>query len=195
MKQKSKVNEAGRCLYEQLLGPQWDDLPAEARALHNPLAPVERRGSFTVRHSSSRVARLLIRLMRLPRAGTDLPTELTITPRHGGEIWRRRFGSDDLVTRQRPARHGFLAERLGMIELWLGLEVAAGALSYRTVRGTLVVGRWRPGLPRWLCPRVDGRETSDAGGVVRVEVQLSFPPVGMLMSYTGGVCLERRETA
>lgn len=186
-----------RCLYEQLLGSRWNQLSKAVRALHDPESQVERRGSFTIRHGPRRLARLLVRLMRLPRAGTDIPTELTIEPRGRGERWRRRFGDDDLVTWQRPAGpDGGLAERLGVIECSLGLEVTAGGLSYLQTRAALVVGPWRPPLPRWLSPCVEATEKPDAeGDFVHVEVQLSFPPLGVLISYSGDVRVDRKATA
>lgn len=193
---KSIIKEADRCLFERLLGSRWNELSKPVRALHDPDAQVQRRGSFTICHGTHRLARLIVRLMRLPREGTDVPTELMIEPRGRGERWHRRFGDDDLVTWLRPAGpNGCLAERLGIIECLLGLDVAAGGVSYRTIQAALVIGPWRRRLPRWLSPCVDGSETPGPGDLVHVKVQLSLPPVGVLMSYTGDVRVDRKEPA
>ena len=89
-----------------------------------------------------------------------------------------------------------VAERLGIIECFLGLEVTGGGLSYLQTRAALVVGPWRPPLPSWLSPRVEATETPVAeGDLVHVEVQLSLPPLGVLMSYIGDVRVDRKATA
>ena len=77
---KSIIKEADRCLFERLLGSRWNELSKPVRALHDPDAQVQRRGSFTICHGTHRLARLIVRLMRLPREGTDVPGELgTVT--------------------------------------------------------------------------------------------------------------------
>jgi hypothetical protein len=113
-----------------------------------------------------------------------------VTPDASGETWNRRFGNDELVTRQWEER-GLLAERFGSIELLFRLVVSEGRLLFHQVGARMRVGRARIRLPRWCAPRVSACVWED--GRMRVSVEVHGPAVGLLCHYEG--TLARKETA
>ncbi len=177
-------------LYPRIVGDRWRELPEQLRrCFETPLnAEMRASGHFRVRWGDRALACWLARLLGLPRAGERVEVELTVTSDAEGETWRRRFGSDELVTRQWEER-GLLTERAGSLELGFRLSVSNGRLVFQQEAARLNVGGARISLPRWLAPRVSGYAWEH--GEMQVSVEVSFPGVGLLCRYEGG--LERRE--
>jgi len=178
-------------LYPRIVGDRWRELPERLRQCFEvPSVNGEMRasGHFRVRWGDRAPARWLARLGGLPRTGERVEVELTVTSDAEGETWRRRFGSDELVTRQWEER-GLLTERVGSLELRFRLSVSQGRLFFEQEGAGLKLGGARISLPRWLSPRVSGCAWEH--GEMQVSVEVSFPGVGLLCRYEGG--LERRE--
>jgi hypothetical protein len=154
-------------LYERLVGDGWDALDEPVRRLH---LCARGEGVFAVRRGEGRAARAVARLMGLPRGGEAVPLRLSVEPHGGGERWRRTFAGQDFVTEQSEHAARLLAER-----------------TFFRVRGL------RVGLPRLLAPRVEAWERADEGGGVRVEVRVTAPLCGPLISYEGLVRLKEAE--
>jgi Domain of unknown function (DUF4166) len=149
-------------------------------------------GTFCVRRGATLAARLLARLMRLPRAGARVPVRLVVTRAGRVERWHRTFAGRDFITYQRRTSEGLLAERAGLFELLFSLEERGGVRRYRQVGFALRLGRLRAGLPRRLWPLVSARERVSADGTrLRASVRVSVPLVGLLLAYGGSVELER----
>ena len=92
----------------------------------------------------------IIRLMKLPAAGTALPVGLEVVERGPELVWTRRIGKSLLRTRQR-ARGSRLVERSGFGRISFDLAVHDGALLYRQT--SLHIAGLR--LPSSLSPRVE----------------------------------------
>ena len=107
------------------------------------------------------------------------------TDGNGGEIWRREFGANRLVTEQQ-AVDGYLAESFGLVWLLFRLSVEDGALVYRQVRAWLQWGPVRVPLAAGLAPRVTARESGSDDGT-RVFVEVKLPGVGPLITYQGDI--------
>ena len=179
-------------LYPRLLGESWAELHPAVRRAHLESGPIRGTGSFQIGLGRTGWARLLARLLRLPPAAQDLATRLSVTRSLDEEIWSRTFGEHRVVTRQREASGGLLAERFGILELRLRLSVVEGGLDYRQVGAALRLGVLGLPLPRWMAPRVTARERP-AGADSRstqVEVQVALPAVGDLISYSGCLVCE-----
>lgn len=176
-------------LYPRILGERWRELPEQVRRALEVTDEMRASGRFQVRWSDRARARWLARLGGLPRAGENVDVELTVTSDLEGETWRRRFGADELLTRQWEER-GLLIERAGVLELSFRLSVSTGRLSFHQEGARLNVLGTRVPLPRWLAPRVAASAWED--GSMQVSVELSFPWVGVLCSYQGGI--ERMES-
>lgn len=174
-------------LYERLVGDGWEALDEPVRRLH---LCARGAGVFAVRRGEGRVARIVARLLGLPRGGEAVPLLLSVEPHGGGERWRRTFGGRDFVTEQSERAARLLAERTGPFELLFRLNVEGGALAYRREGAALRVGGLRVRLPRLLAPRVEAWERADEGGGVRVSVCVTAPLVGLLIKYEGLVRME-----
>jgi hypothetical protein len=173
-------------LYARLLGPAWHGLGEAVRRLHQGGAAVRAAGVFRVGRGASGPARLLARLAGLPAAGEAVDVRLTVVPRRGGEEWRRTFAGRPLVSRQRAAPDGLLAEGMGPLELWFRLEAAGGALHYHTQAASLLLGPLRIPLPARLAPRVSAweRPLGDPRRLA-VGVEVRLPTGELLVSYEG----------
>jgi hypothetical protein len=173
-------------LYERLVGDGWGELDEPVRRLH---LRARGAGVFAVRRGEGRLARLVARLLGLPRSGEAVPLLLCVEPHAGGERWRRNFAGSEFVTEQSGHEGALLLERTGPFELRFRLKVEGGALSYRQEDAALRVKSLRVKLPRLLAPRVEARERADEGGV-RVTVRVTSPLTGPLIRYEGVVRTE-----
>jgi Domain of unknown function (DUF4166) len=118
-------------------------------------------------HGSHGLTRLLVALMKLPRAGERLPVDLQVTfderraQRRGSPdvLWRRRIGPTALRTRQ-FAEGGRLVEDSWPGRAVFSLSVSGGRLLYDHV-SLKCLGI---PLPAWLSPRVRACVSPDATG-------------------------------
>lgn len=186
----AQTNEAARAgLYERLVGKGWGELDEPVRRLH---LCARGEGTFAVRRGGGRLARVVARLLGLPRGGEAVPLRLSVEPHAGGERWRRNFAGREFVTEQGEHAAGLMAERTGPFELLFRLTAERGALAYVQEGAALRVKSLRVRLPRLLAPRVEAWERADEGGV-RVSVHVTSPLTGPLISYEGLVRLKEDE--
>jgi Domain of unknown function (DUF4166) len=151
---------------------------------------VRGHGVLRVGHGDSRAARVFAGLLRLPAAGDAVATTLVVTPMEGGERWHRTFGTRALDTRQYPARDGGVAERFGPFELRFRLESSGGGTLYRQTGTALVLGPARLRLPGWCAPRVVAREDPAGERCVRIDVRVSLPAIGPVLTYAGTIHMD-----
>lgn len=180
------IAAASAGLYERLVGEGWGGLDEPVRRLH---LRARGAGVFAVRRGEGRFARVVARLLGLPRSGEGVPLLLSVEPHAGGERWRRNFAGREFVTEQSEHAGPLLLERAGPFELLFRLTVEGGALAYVQEGAALRVRSLRVRLPRLLAPSVEARERADAGGV-RVSVRVTTPLAGLLIRYEGTVGTE-----
>lgn len=167
-------------LYQRVLGAKFDELHPVLRRFHSS-SRGGGQGRFRVTHFPGRLRTLLIRLMRLPAAGDNVPVELVVTPHGTGELWARHFPGWPFVTIQTAGR-GLLLERDGPIAFGFALDVVAGGMTF-TTREFRVLG---VPLPSWAAPSVSAVVVPNEAGWT-VTVRMSVPIVGSLMEYHGEV--------
>jgi hypothetical protein len=168
-----------------LLGDSWTDLAASVRRLHAAPVPVKATGVFRVRWGDNWLARVLARLARLPAEAEAAEVHLVVTQRGAIEEWRRSFASRPMVSWQSARPDGLLAERMGLTEMRLRLQVVDKTLTYQTEGLALCLGpRWRLPLPNWLGPSVRAREELTGEGL-HVFVEVRLPLLGRLIGYDG----------
>ncbi|MDH2426882.1 DUF4166 domain-containing protein [Sphaerisporangium sp. TRM90804] len=165
-------------------------------------------GSLTVRRGRGLLARLACAALRLPRAGERLPARVTVHRRAGTqparaaaardapgpapvvETWVRHIGPHRLTTTQvRAGEHG--RERHGPLELRTRTAATGAEVTVTQEQALLGAGRWSLRLPARLAPRVAARAWLDpADAALRpprfhIEVRVTAPVAGMLLSYSG----------
>ena len=175
-------------LYAQLLGAAWPQVAAPVRCAHDGRSTVH--GRLRIGHGRNRSARLLARLLRLPRASAAAETRLVVTSEARGEQWRRTFDGRRIDTRQFGCDGCVLAERIGVLEFRFRLEPADGSLVFRQVAAAIVFGRFRVGLPEAWAPRIEAREDPAGAGRMGVHVRVTLPAVGPVLTYDGTVGIE-----
>lgn len=169
-------------LYATLAGAVWDELPGAFRAVHGP---GEARGRLDVSRSPARAARALAWLCGLPREGRGTELALRVEQDGPAQVWRRRFGATEIVTRQR-ARAGLLCEQFGLLELGFRLVATRQGLRFDQRAATLVLGPLRLPWPRWLAPRI-AAEVRPLDSGAAVDVQVRAPLFGLILRYAGQV--------
>jgi hypothetical protein len=172
---------AGVPLYRRVLGPTWDRLPEPVRALHDLSEPRRFEGRAEVRRGRGLLVGLVAALFGFPRAGTDVPVTVDLTPVAGREVWRRTFAGRSFRSVQRQSgTPGVIAERFGPFVFRLGLVLDGGRLRLEP-RGWSMLGL---PLPAGLSPFGDSHEGAEDGRF-RFHVEIRLPVIGLVVSYRG----------
>jgi hypothetical protein len=176
-------------LYGQVLGPAFNHLAPALRRLHG----CEQRsfsGTLAVRTGAHPLARLSLRLARLPNAHVDALCHLCLLPSRRGERWQRYIGPWKFITHQRLAgnhrRHEGekeIWERFGAITLRLRLRMKGQSLCIRSV-GTRILGI---PVPRSFGIRVVAYEEPIDNHSFYCNVRAYLPGVGTLLQYRGAL--------
>ena len=148
------------------------------------------RGRVCVSHGRRVLARVLARLLRLPRASAAADTRLIITALAASERWERTFDGRRFGTRQWVAEEGDLVERFGLLEFRFRLEVSDRGLSYVQRQVLFRLARIRLPIPRSLAPRVQAREEPAGVHSIAIDVKVMLPCGGLLIGYEGVVDIE-----
>lgn len=177
-------------LYEQLLGESWKSLPEALRRAHGGTTVMRLRGVFDLQVGAPLGARLLQRLLGLPRRPGSVPATLEVRPAPDGEVWRREIGTWRLTTVLRLCR-GRLCEQVGPLEFELELELADLCLRYRQRGLRLRVPGGRIPVPDAVALRVEATEQeADDPNMMQVSVRLTAPHGGLLLAYSGTLQVE-----
>jgi Domain of unknown function (DUF4166) len=178
-------------LYEKLLGANLAQLAAPIRRLHSADPQVFAHGRLRVARAAAVRARLIAWALRLPPANDAASATLAIVANADGERWLRRFERRRLDTRQ-FVDGAVLVERFGLLELRFAVEPCAGGLAFRQLGASLRAGSFRLPLPRACAPVVDARERPAGDECVAVDVRVTMPWAGMVLSYRGEMRIEVR---
>ena len=170
-------------LYRRILGPAFDRLPAEIRAMHGAEPRFVARGRAEVERGRGPLSWIAGALVGFPKAAADVPLEVVFARDGGREIWRRSFAGRSFSSIQEAgrgkARH-LLVERFGLARFDLALVVAGGRLS-------LVPRRWSVlgvPLPLALAPAGPAFEAAE-GGRFRFHVEIGHRLFGLIVRYRG----------
>jgi hypothetical protein len=178
--------EHGPTILETAVGDAaFGALPEPLRAFHGPDGHPVWHGRANVANGTSPVARLLRRIIGLPKAGDNIPVTVSvdrlISENGGTEIWTRNFGGVRFSSHLRLDGQSRLCERFGPVAFHLGAEAKQERVSLPVVSARFL----GIPLPRMLLPRSDAMEEMDAEGRFRFDVKLTLPVFGMLVHYSG----------
>jgi hypothetical protein len=165
-------------LFEQLLGPAFDTLPAPVRALHAAQGKRRHQGEVEVARGSGWLSRCIAAATHLPPAVAG-PLSVDIDASPAEEHWTRRIGGRAMPSRL--WREGdVLCERLGLATFGFRLDVVGQAIEWRVVRvrvfGVALPARWFTGV---------GARESAEGDRYRFDVWAALPLAGVLVHYRG----------
>jgi len=182
-----RIAERG-AIYARAIGPAFDTLPAEIRALHETPGRSIWRGEAVTEGAAGPLAALAARVVGFPKGQTACPAEVEIDADGDRSVWRRRIGGHAFASvLSAPREGGRVNERFGPLSMDLRLIPEAGRLVY-------VVEGWRMGrmpLPRALAPSTRAHEEVDAQGRFAFDVEISAPLMGRLVRYRGWLVRER----
>jgi hypothetical protein len=182
--QENRIPDA---LYTRLLGTAWSEIDTALRRMHCNGGPVRAAGVFRISHGTSLWAKFLLLFLRLPPPTSAAQVELVIRPEGQSETWLRVFDGKPVVTIQREAAHGLLAERFGALEFQFRVRFAGHTIHYEQVGVILCLALpllARVPLPSWASPHVSAWETVGESEVETcVSVEVSAPLAGLLFSY------------
>jgi hypothetical protein len=172
-------------LFPRVLGPAFAGLPREVRSSHDHAGPRRWQGRAEVRRGRGWLARLAATVFRFPPPAADVAVEVVKRPSGTAEVWDRRFGDWHFRSVLRaepiaPAAGLAMTERFGAFTFRLGLNAADGALHFPVVAGRA----FGVPLPRRLLPKVEARETAEAGRM-RFDVAMHTPFGGLIVHYRG----------
>ena len=170
-------------LYRDLLGDAFDALPPVLRAMHEPGDGLVAEGTATVRRGDTLAARLVARLLGMPRAGDAVPLVVAFSALPGREVWRRDFDGRVIETVQRIVAGGgatLLEERLGLVSWRFAVRAEADSLEF-ALRGASLLGI---PLPAVLRPTIRARE-SVRDGRFHFDAEVRLPLLGRLIEYSG----------
>lgn len=184
-----------RSLYRRLLGPAADQLDDRVADLHCSTRDVRATGHLRVRRGPTVAARLVAALLRLPRAGPQVPTHLSIIRRPAGEHWTRVFGDNSPVCSwQRADSRGRLVERFGPLRLTFLLDADGCTLRFHQQDCQVVAGLRLP-MPTALAPQVDATvRPGPARDQVSVSVRITCALTGPLLTYAGVMSIEENRS-
>jgi hypothetical protein len=167
-------------LFQTALGPDWERLPPEQRAMHEVFGVSRSDGQSKVIRGRSVLSRIIGALFRFPPAGDAVPLTVTMERRGSDEIWVRKFGNRSFRSRLSSDREGALFERFGPFTFRLALPIGENGLEMPVTDG------WCLGvpIPKALLPRSDTLEYVK-DGLFHFDVALSAPLVGDIVRYQG----------
>ena len=172
-----EIAEAGP-LYRRIMGPRFDALPEQVRAMHEVHGDAGAAGTGHVARGRPWAARLIGRVMGFPAAGS-YPVHVDFAERGGRERWTRHFGPYRFSSELR-AWSDLAAERFGPLRFGFDLPSDSDGLR-------MELRRWSAfgvPLPLFLAPRIVAREWQEDESF-RFDVAVAMPLVGEVVHYSG----------
>ena len=179
-----REDSAARALYPKMLADRFVHLPAQIQKLHNPGARRVWRGRADVTRAPGRLARVIAALFGLPRAGRDVPVEVTLaTDAEGRETWTRDFAGLRMRSRQQAGRGRdahLIVERFGPVAVSLAVVIRGDGLAFIPRRCRL----FGIPLPQRFVPTGECHEYAE-GGRFHFHVEIDLAWVGRVVAYHG----------
>ena len=177
-------------LYVRVIGDAWTQIAEPIRRVHTSHSIIRASGRLRVEDGRPFLARMLARMLRLPRPTAAAETQLMVTVGPECEHWRRTFNGRHLKTRQYESNTSELAEQFGVLEFRFRLDASGGNLLYVQQEAAVLVGPVRLRIPAAWAPRVEAREDPAGPTRIKVAVRVVLPGIGQLIAYDGFVDIE-----
>ena len=177
-------------LYVRVIGDAWTQIAEPIRRVHASHSISRASGRLRVEDGRHFLARMLARMLRLPRPTAEAETELMVTVGPECEHWQRTFNGRHLKTRQYESNTSELAEQFGVLEFRFRLDASGGNLLYVQREAAVLFGPVRLRIPAAWAPRVEAREDPAGPTRIKVAVRVVLPGIGQLIAYDGFVDIE-----
>ncbi len=169
--------------FSEVLGADYDKLPAIVRRMHDPESAGSWRGRARVSRGRSLIARAMAQAFGLPSEGEEVAISITVSHLDGVERLERNYGgrifATDFAVSPR-ARPKMIEERIGLTRFQMGLSVADGALRY-----DLLEASWLGVPATWLYDTGDVASERSDGRRYLFEVEVGLARLGRLVAYSG----------
>lgn len=169
-------------LFQTALGAHWDQLSAEAKALHSVHDVARFSGTARVDRGTDRLARLVALIFGFPPAAETVPLTVTKTVTAQGELWERDFAGQTFRSLLHPSPEPLhVRERFGPFNFELALIFKSRRMHLDVQRG------WFLGVPMpgWALPKSEASEFVE-DGKFNFDVALSLPIFGsLIVRYRG----------
>jgi hypothetical protein len=177
-------------LYMRVIGDAWTQIAEPIRHVHASHSIIRASGRLRVEDGSHFLARILARMLRLPRPTAAAETQLMVRVGSECEHWQRTFNGRALKTRQYESNTSELAEQFGVVEFRFRLDPSGGNLLYVQQEAAVLLGPVRLRIPAAWAPRVEAREDPAGPTCIKVAVRVVLPGIGQLIAYDGFVDIE-----
>jgi hypothetical protein len=167
-------------IYQRLLGDAWSSLPEPLIKLHSSK---KAEGLAKVEVGKNPFARLIASVFGFPKAGRDIPIQVSFQLKDGGELWQRTFAGKSFSSFQLEGTgrsERLLSERFGPCNFGLAVIADDKKLSL-TVRRWDILGI---PLPLILAPTTNSYEDV-IDGKFNFHVEISHPLTGLIVRYQG----------
>ncbi len=177
---ESTENTRNEPLYQRLLGNIWDALPSSLKKLHTSS---KAEGRAKVEVGENPIAWLIAKVVGFPKAGDDIPVNVSFEKKYNGELWQRTFAGRSFSSFHAEGlghSERLLSEQFGPFKFDQALVVADGKLSF-------VVRKWSMfgiPLPRALAPMGNAFE-HETDGRFHFHVEIKLPIIGLIVRYQG----------
>lgn len=168
-------------LYQRLLGSAWESLPASLKKLHTMQ---KAEGRAKVELGKNPIAWLIAKIVGFPKAGDDIPVNVSFEKKNNGELWQRSFDGQSFSSFHSEGSgysERLLSEQFGPFKFNQALVVADdGKLS-------LIVRNWSMfgiPLPRALAPMGNAFE-HEVDGRFHFHVEIKMLIIGLIVRYQG----------
>lgn len=169
-------------IFEQALGPAFNDLPNAVQQLHRPAYVSRFKGTAEVRTATTLLGKLAALAGRFPLKGGQVVAEVEIAADGQSEVWIRNMGGTRFCSTLRYTRGQGVTEQFGPLTFDLDLHVSDGALHFPVTKGR-AFGTFP--IPHIITPVSETTETVDAEGRFVFDVRLSLPNGGLIVHYKG----------
>lgn len=174
-------------IFESCLKPtSFKQLPTSLQKFHSATGHPVWKGKANIENGKSMLARLILRFMKLPHAGTDVPVTVAIERCIGrdgeqSENWTRSFDRQTFSSIMKHNKNGDFTENFGLLSFSINLHAERKSIK-------LPISRWHLGrlpLPLKMAPQLEAMEFEDTQGRFNFDVQIRLPIAGMLVHYKG----------
>jgi hypothetical protein len=168
-----------KTLYQRFLGDAFDNLSPNLKQFHRSKTTIHALGEFKVTRGRNIISNWFATMADLPGNFDSAVAELIVTPQPDNEIWSRRLGDKQVVSKQWLA-DGFLVERFKIVNIYLAAQVISGDLIIYDA-ATTVLGI---PMPPFFTPTVTATG-KDVGDSIHIDVEIGLKPFGRMINYNG----------